>query len=269
MKKWHKSLLVGVGALVLSTVAIQASDLVRGIEGNLSGLAIESQGVCGEGSVQVLLGSHALCVDVYEASAGTSCPHRAPDSQLQTQENANVPDCKPTSQKNVMPWRFVSLTQAQQLCGRDGKRLPTNEEWYKIVSGFSDVSSCIISSGLQSPSNTGSASCMTPSGVSDMIGNAWEWMEGEVVSGMYNNRALPSDGYVSLVDSSGVVLETAADPKEEFGNDYALTSTEGVKGIIRGGFYGSGEDAGIFAQNLAVPLDFRSTGVGFRCVKDI
>jgi hypothetical protein len=94
-------------------------------------------------------------------------------------------------------------------------------------------------------------------------------MEGEVSAGLYNNRSLPTDGYVSLVDSTGVVLETMQTPKEEFGNDYALTSNEGVKGIIRGGFYGSGDDAGIFAQNLAVPLDFRSTGVGFRCVKNI
>lgn len=269
MKKWHKSLLIGIGALVLSTVAIQASDMVRGIGGNLSGLAIESQGVCGEGAVQILLGSHALCVDVYEASADSACPNKAPDSQVQTQDNANVPDCKPTSKKDVMPWRFVSLTQAQQLCGRVGKRLPTNEEWYKTISGFTQMSSCITATGLQEPSKTGSASCMTPSGVSDLVGNVWEWMDGEVNRGKYNDRQLPSDGYVSLVDSTGVVLETAQTPNEEFGKDYALTSNEGVKGIIRGGFYGSGEDAGIFAQNLAVPLDFRSTGVGFRCVKDI
>ncbi len=269
MKKWHKSLLIGFGAVVLSTVSIQASDLVRGIEGNLSGLVIESQTVCGEGAVQILLGSHALCVDVFEASADTACPHIAPDSQVQTQENANVPDCKPTSQKDVMPWRFVSLTQAQQLCARAGKRLPTTEEWYKTISGFTEMSSCITQSGLQEPSKTGSALCMTPSGISDLVGNVWEWIDGEVNAGTYSNRSLPFDGYVSLVDSNGIVIETAEIPQEEFGKDYALTSNEGVRGIIRGGYYGSGEDAGIFAQNLAVPLDFKSAGVGFRCVKDI
>jgi formylglycine-generating enzyme required for sulfatase activity len=102
-----------------------------------------------------------------------------------------------------------------------------------------------------------------------MIGNVWEWIDGEVNAGMYNNRLLPDGGYVSVADSAGIVLETTQTPHIEFGNDYALTSKEGVKGMIRGGFYGSGDDAGIFAQNLSVPLDFRSAGIGFRCVKDI
>ncbi len=47
MNKLHKSLLIGLSAVALSTVAIQASDVLRGVEGNLSGLVTESQGVCG------------------------------------------------------------------------------------------------------------------------------------------------------------------------------------------------------------------------------
>lgn len=271
MNKLHKSILVGIGAVVLSTVAIQASDMLRGIEGNLSGLAIESEGgVCGVGAVEILLGSHALCVDTYEASASLECPHQTPNSQTETQENANESACKPQSKSEMMPWRFVSLTQAQQFCGRVGKRLPTNEEWYKVVSGFTDQSSCVTQSGKSEPNTTGStASCVTPAGVHDMVGNVWEWIDEEVTSGTYNDRVLPQEGYVSLVDSDGVVVETQNSGLQEYGNDYAWTSSDGVKGVIRGGFYGSGDDAGIFSQNLSVPLDFRATGVGFRCVKDI
>ena len=163
----------------------------------------------------------------------------------------------------------MSLTQAQQLCARVGKRLPTNEEWYKTVSGFTDHSSCVMRSQSALPQLTGTASCVTPSGVHDMIGNVWEWVDEEVVDGNYNDRELPQSGYVSLVDTDGVVLATAEEAATEFGNDYAWTQHSGVRGIIRGGFYGSGEDAGIFAQNLSVPLDFRTSGVGFRCVKDV
>lgn len=269
MNKLHKSIFVGLGAVVLSTVAIQASDVLRGIEGNLAGLAIEGTEVCDKGSVQVLFGSYGLCVDKFEASANNACPHTAPDSPVQTQENANETLCVPESKQDAMPWRFISLTQAQQFCGRVGKRLPTNEEWYKTISGFIDQSSCAVATGASQPSLSGTSACVTASGIHDMVGNVWEWIDGEVIDGTYNSRALPKSGFVSLVDTNGVVVETAESGLAEFGNDYAQTDANGVRGILRGGFYGSKEDGGIFAQNLSVPLDFRSTGVGFRCVKDI
>ena len=190
-------------------------------------------------------------------------------SQVETQENANVLTCQPESKPNAMPWRFVSLTQAQQFCARAGKRLPTNDEWYKAVSGTVDVSMCATNTG-GSPVTTGSASCMTPSGIHDMVGNVWEWIDETITEGSYDSRTLPVSGYVALVDAKGVVVETQPDtPNIEFGEDYAWVDAEGVRGILRGGFYGSGDDAGMFAQNLSVPLDFRSAGVGFRCVKDI
>lgn len=269
MNKLTKSVFVGLGAVVLSTVAIQASDVVRGISGNLAGLAIESQNICGEGATLVLLGSQSLCVDTYEASPSDACPHQVIDSQTKTQENANSAECIATSKKEAIPWSFVSQTQAQQFCGKVGKRLPSNEEWYKIANGFTNESSCVINSGLSSPSETGTKECVTPLGVYDIVGNVWEWIDAEVSGGIYNNRTVPASGYVSAVDTNGITSETKNIASEEFGADYAQTSSEGVKGIIRGGFYGSKSDAGIFAQNLAVPLDFKSVGVGFRCVKTV
>lgn len=122
MNKLQKSALIGIGALVLSTVAIQASDLLRGVEGNLSGLVSESTSVCGPHAVQILLGSHSICVDAYEASAAASCTYADPQSPVETQDNINVSDCTAVSQKDATPWRFVSLTQAQQLCARTGDR---------------------------------------------------------------------------------------------------------------------------------------------------
>jgi formylglycine-generating enzyme required for sulfatase activity len=268
MNKLQKSAIIGVGALLLSTVAIQASDIIRGIEGNLTGMVSQSTSVCGVHATQILLGSHSICVDVYEASASSNCPHPNPQSPLETQSNVNKADCLPTTAPDVIPWRFVSLTQAQQLCARAGKRLPTNEEWYSVASGMTTSDSCNIKGG-NAPGRTGTQECVTPSGIYDMVGNVWEWVGGQVVDGVYENRRIPESGYVALVDINGVVVETAKNGFQEYGEDYAWTNTTGVRGMIRGGFYGSGNDAGIFAQNIAVPLDFRTTGVGFRCVKDI
>jgi len=267
MKTWHKSILVIVGAVVFSTVAIQASDLFRNIDGNLVGLAIEGQGVCGTGATQVTLGSGALCVDVYEASAGEKCVFATPKNNVETQSNMNEFECSAVSHEGVEPWRFVSLAQAQQLCARSGKRLPSNDEWYALASSMSDQSACVVTSG--GPGPTGATSCITQSGIHDMVGNVWEWIDAEVYDGQYNNRQLPESGYVSIADSDGIVVETSTVGVAEYGDDYATTHAGGVQGMLRGGFYGSGDDAGIYAQNISVPLDLKAPGVGFRCVRSI
>lgn len=267
MKKWHKTTLVILGAVVFSTVAIQASDVLRNVNGGLAGLAIESQGPCGLGAVQVNLSSGVLCVDEYEASASELCPVLSPSTQVQTQENLNNFECSVVSQQSVTPWRFVSLTQAQQLCARTGKRLPTDDEWYALASAMGDQSECIIDSN--GPAGTGDTQCVTQSGIYDMVGNVWEWIDGEVYDGQYNERPLPASGYVQTVDSNGIVVETSNTGSDEYGDDYATINDSGVRGILRGGFYGSGDDAGLYAQNISVPLDFKAPGVGFRCVKSL
>lgn len=268
MSRWLKGGIVTVGAVIFSTVAINASDVFRGIDGSLSGLVLESTGPCGDGASLLQLQGGALCVDTYEASPGDSCDIADPKSEVDTQVNMNTGSCTAVSEPDRVPWRFVSLTQAQQLCARAGKRLLTNEEWYQAVLGMGDMSMC-VTDAKSSPHNTGAAQCTTPAGIHDMVGNVWEWVDGEVVSGTYNDTELPPSGYVALVDSDGVVLETTNSPQAEFGADYAWTGHTGTNGMIRGGFYGSGADAGIFTLNASVPLNFKANGVGFRCAQDI
>lgn len=269
MKKWHKGLVIGLGALVLSTLGIQASDLLQGVDSNMLGLVNTADGPCSAGSVILLLGERSLCVDVYEASLSENCSVGRVVSQIDTETALSDPACVPESKPEKDPWAYVSLTEAQQLCARVGKRLPTNEEWYKAVSGFGDQSTCVTKKGNSSPLPTGTVNCVSPLGVHDLIGNVWEWIDDEVVDGIYNNRQLPESGYVSEVDRDGVVSVTEQSAVSAFGDDYAWTNDRGVRAIIRGGFYGSGDDAGIYSQNLAVSTNFRTAGVGFRCVKDI
>lgn len=266
MKVLPKSVLVGIGALIISTLGIQASDELSGISGRLSGLVLESQTVCKEHEVPILFGSHSVCMDVYEASPDASCPFIKIASEVETQINVGSPTCKASSAPNIEPWKFVTYTEAKQLCARANKRLPTNEEWYKVALGQTEASVCFSNTTLRP---TGASGCVTNTGVHDVVGNVWEWMEDTVTGGMYKDRSLPNSGYVTLVDSDGVVLTTDTAPDPRFGEDYAWVNPVGVQGIIRGGFYGSEDDGGVFSQNLAVPLSFSAVGVGFRCVRDI
>lgn len=262
---------VSIGALVLSTVAIGATDIAQNIGGGLMGAVFQSQGgssPCGQGAALLNLGTRSICVDIYEASPASSCPKADPQSSLETTENLETISCTPHSTPDVLPWRFVSLTDAQQLCARVGKRLPTNEEWYKAVSGLT-AQTCVVNERTSQPVHTGVRDCISPLGIHDMVGNVWEWVEGSVHDGRYEDRALPESGYVQAVDLNGVVSETSVEPARDFGEDYASIDATGVRGMLRGGFYNSQDDAGIFTLNAAVPLDFKTTGIGFRCVEDV
>lgn len=265
MARLPKAVLVVLGAVVFSTVAIQASDVMRNIEGNLAGLAIEREGVCGQGQTHVHVASGPLCVDTYEAAPGEKCPHKVPTNELETQANLNEFECTAISEADTIPWRYVSMQQAQQLCARSGKRLPNNDEWYALVSATGDQTECNTNSN--GPKIAGATACTTQSGIYDLVGNVWEWIDAEVVNGSYNGRPVPVSGYVQLVDADGVVLETGDSANAEYGSDYASTNNDGVYGMVRGGFYGSGEDAGLYAQNMAVSFDIKAPGVGFRCVR--
>jgi formylglycine-generating enzyme required for sulfatase activity len=262
-----RAIAIAMGALVLSTVAIQASDVARNIGGGMMGAAIESQSVCGAGAVPINLASGSLCIDQFEASPADNCPLVEANNPQATSQNLSAANCTSISAPEKTPWTFVSHTQAAQLCARSGKRLPTPEEWYDVALALADQSSCVVEGS--SPVKTGSVDCVTGAGIADLVGNVWEWVDGQVTNGMYGDRALPERGYVSSVDADGIVLSTDRSPSADFGNDYAITSDRDTFGIIRGGHFGSGDDAGLHAQNLAVPFTLSTAGVGFRCVRSL
>jgi hypothetical protein len=263
-----KATLVIVGAVVLSTVGIFASDKLQGIDGGIGNLAgVRNASVCSDGAVPFKIDSGVLCVDMYEASAGDACTHGQPTNVLQTEQNLSTKECVVVSSEERTPWTFVSLPQAQRLCASVGKRLPTNKEWYHIALGTNPDTCTIEGSGAE---NTGTKKeCVSSAGAYDVVGNVWEWVDGTVAGKQLEGRALPEEGYVTSVDANGVAITSGENADDLYGKDYFWSKSDGVFGIIRGGFYGSSQDAGLYTMNASVLTSFASLGVGFRCVEDV
>lgn len=265
--KFLKGTLIGIGALVISTLGIFASDTLQGIDrlGNLAG--ISGSGTCPAGMTAFKIAANMLCVDIYEASTGGACPNSAPKNVIESEKNAGTESCYAASEKGKQPWTFITLGQAQRVCAASGKRLPTSDEWYALALGTKE-SECLMN-GSESRV-TGGAACVSSAGSHDMIGNVWEWVNETVEGATYRGRQLPAEGYVQEADASGIAI--ASDPNagsELYGEDYFWSKESGTFGMIRGGFYGSGKDAGLYTVNASVPTNFAAQGVGFRCVSDV
>jgi formylglycine-generating enzyme required for sulfatase activity len=207
-----------------------------------------------------------ICVDIYEAGVGASCPISVPSSAQDTLTNAGIKDCVPVSKNAVLPWRFVPYRVAEQLCARAGKVLITPAVWQQAALGTLDVStSCPMMGALQ---ETGARpQCVSGSGVFDMVGNVWELVEGEVVDGNFNGMQLPASGYISGVNDAGLPTATVGSANQIYNADYFWSNASGTYAIMRGGFYGGGTDSGLYSTQAATAEDFAGAAVGFRCMK--
>ena len=262
-------LLVTIGVVVLTSFSIDATDALQQSQTALSilmGHTFEDK--CPSGTVEIDLAEKSICVDRYENSTGENCPISQPVLALQTKQNIETSDCNAVSQIGAQPWTFVTLHQAKELCLKKDMRLPTAEEWYEAALGTPDTDDCIINSA--SPAQTGSAlQCHSLRGIYDMIGNVWEWVDEEISDGRYANHLLPASGYVGEIDAFGIPVSSTNTPSELYNSDYLYTSSEGIKGMLRGGFYAGGTDAGIFATHTKIEPSFSSNATGFRCVTDL
>lgn len=256
---------VVVGAVVLTTFTIDATDSFSTSQTALSILARNAtEETCPSGTTLLTLASGEVCMDIYENSPSLDCPHQRLQSLVATEENLAAAACTAESKPDAAPWVFATYHQAKALCAQRGMQLPSQYEWYEASIGTRE-GGCNIDGSLKL---TGaSRDCMSSFGIADAIGNVWEWVEGEVSEGVYNGRPYPDEGYVTDVDTAGVPTVTGDNPSTLYGNDYAWSATEGTFAMMRGGYFGSGEDAGIFAVHANIAPSFASAATGFRCVK--
>lgn len=267
MRNFFTYTIIIVGALLVTTLGIRASDTLGGVSESLLGLTFRGAAVseCPDGMIPVPMVASISCVDRYEASPGRTCPVAVMRSSQDTSTNLAVLDCQPASVSGQMPWLYVHREEARALCARAGKRLPTASEWYQIALG-TPADSCVTDAATAG--HTGAAaSCVSAVGVHDAVGNVWEWQSGDVINGKYNEQMLPEEGYVLGVTAAGLPTRTTpAATSTPYGMDFFWATASGTFGILRGGFYGSGEDAGVYATHAKTPSEMTTPAIGFRCV---
>lgn len=270
--RWFKHsvrfLLVTVGIVVLTSFTIDATDALNGSQSALSILAKKAtEGECSKGMIKIDLGERSFCVDEFENSPGSDCPVDKPGSADETQDNLNKPGCNSQSEVKAKPWTFISFHQAKAVCIARGGRLPSPTEWYEAAIGSPGLSGCNLDGNIADAGDF--PSCVSSRGAHDMVGNVWEWVDTTIEDGVYNGRKLPSEGYVTEADGSGVAISTGSNGESMFGNDYFWSDDNGSRAMMRGGFYGSGEDGGVYAVHTKVAPSFSSAAIGFRCVTDL
>ncbi len=259
--------LVVIASIFVTTVTIDATDSFRSskniIDTVISGLAKEN---CPDGMVVTMLDARTkVCVDQFEAQVGDKCPFKEPRAIHETAENSMFDGCVPVSKSGGLPWRFVTQSQAKQLCALAGKQLIDISVWYSAALGTPENNLCVTDGSLE---RAGSAEkCLSRDGAYDMIGNVWEFVDGSVHDLSLENAVLPTEGFVESVDSRGIAVKSSSSPSVAMGDDYFWSQEGGDYAIVRGGFYGSRTDAGLYATHAAIAFDFGGGAIGFRCMK--
>jgi formylglycine-generating enzyme required for sulfatase activity len=264
MKQFRIFIILGA-TILLSTLAIDASDTLSGKGGTLLAQLTGYQTVpCPSGMTHVPAALTFTCVDTYEASPGPGCPFMDIENQFSTEVNIDKQECRATSETGRKPWVLVSREQAVLLCTRAGKRLPSAAEWYQFALG-TPADSCNVR-GEQAVAGGEDSSCRSAAGVVHAVGNVWEWVGDDIIDGAYLGRNLPDTGYVTQVDAGGVATVTVSE-KPPAVDGYLWSAQTGSFGLIRGGFYGSKADAGVYTIHAETVPTFVGAAVGFRCVQ--
>lgn len=260
-----RGVLVLVGIVVLTSIGIDAADTLTNSNGTMlaeltSSLSAKS---CPPGMVEVPGSAGTFCIDEYENSFTESCPYPIARSAEDAKVNQDATTCTTESHEGATVATFVSYHTAQSMCAKRSLRLPTALEWHEAAIGTPDTELC-NTDGSKAQSGTFTR-CRSHFGVSDAVGNVWEWVSGGVLDGVFEGVTLAAEGYVTEADVRGVATKSQAVSDSAFNADYVWSKPTGAYAVMRGGFYGSETDAGIFSLHAGLPASHSSEATGFRC----
>ncbi len=257
--------LVPLGAGGLTVIAgVSGADLIL----DVNGYFVDTATVCPASMVR----AGAICIDKYEASvwettdATVIAKIRAGTVTLAELQAAGAvqrgvtgddygacPDhgngcvnVYAVSLAGVTPSGFLTWFQAAAAARNAGKRLPTNAEWQAAALGTTDGAPCIVNA--TGPGPTGTAGCVSDVGAFDMVGNLWEWVADWVPK---STGCVPTSLFGTGDWNCLAGADTAAGPGA----------------LIRGGSFGDGTFAGVFAMDGRLVPSLSNGFIGFRAAR--
>jgi hypothetical protein len=150
----------------------------------------------------------------------------------------------------VKPSLRLTWFQATAAAKNAGKRLPTNAEWQAAALGTPDGAPCVVNA--TGPGPTGTAGCVSDAGAFDTVGNLYEWVADWVPGAA---TACPGWAPIGTFNSDDLMCLAGA------------ATTEAPAALIRGGGFGNGADAGVFAVSGLNTPSGPHTDVGFRAAR--
>jgi len=173
---------------------------------------------------------------------------------------------------------------------------PTNDAEECNIWSNSKPSEATWSVENQATKTGTAARCVSDHGAFDMVGNVWEWTADTAYWNMdypvattgtvyIKGREITGNQYIAGVDDYGIPNAWNAAGQTAFNNDYNWDGgVDGAYGIsdifssgtgegrpisafIRGGSWGAGASAGVFALSLGGAPSHSDPAIGFRCCK--